>query len=136
MECIAFPVFLEHNKLASLCLPSLRYVFGCYILSISNILLDRQITPLYISAREGHLSVVKYLLEKGGELNKGNKSGVTPLWVASMWGYLEIMEYLLENGANVNAKNDRGETPLWAAIENNRGASVVKCLLSNGAKLK
>jgi ankyrin repeat protein len=44
-----------------------------------NVARDGGATPLYFAAGNGHLEVVKHLLEKEGiEVNKANKYGLTP----------------------------------------------------------
>ena len=52
----------------------------------------------------GHLEVVKYLVENGANIN-GNEYSM--LIETSDNGYLDIVKYLVENGANINANNNQ-----------------------------
>jgi ankyrin repeat protein len=70
----------------------------------------------------GHLEVVKYLVDNGADVNGGIES-------ASKNGQFEILKYLVENGADVN--HDGG----WIIVEAsmNGHLEVVKYLVENGA---
>ena len=57
----------------------------------------------------GHLEIVKYLVENGANINEKNKDGDTPLICASINGHLEIVKYLCQNGDNVNEKDKDGD---------------------------
>ena len=68
----------------------------------------------------GNLSLVKYFIENGADVNaKSNKRpNETPLHVAAFNGHLEVIKYLIEHGADVNIKDYYGKTPLfWAVYE-------------------
>jgi ankyrin repeat protein len=72
---------------------------------------------LWKAAFAGHTEVVKFLLEKGAEVNaKGTIGGTTALMVASQNGHAEVVKVLLEKGADVNVKDTTiGTTALWIA---------------------
>ncbi len=57
---------------------------------------------LYIACQEGHIDVVKYLVEHGSTIDKEDKNGITPLSVACEIGNEDIIQYLIKQGANVN----------------------------------
>lgn len=93
-------------------------------------------TPLVLAAGNGHLEMVKHLLEKGAEVNlavaRGEYAGWTGLMRASWGGHPEVARFLIEHGADVNLANGYGGTALMhAAIEGH--PSVVRLLLTNGA---
>ena len=67
---------------------------------------------MYASAN-GHLEVVKYLLENGADINaKDSNWGYTVLIYAAEYVNLETVQFLIENGADFNIKNNEGKTAL------------------------
>src|ERR1044071_4480718 len=60
----------------------------------------------------GHLEVVKLLVENGADVNGRGKNGNTPLYCAIENLDPELIKYLLKHGANVNAPDEAGVTPL------------------------
>jgi len=67
----------------------------------------------------GHISIVKRLVQAKANVEAANVEGQTALVLAAMAGHIAIMRYLAEYGnANVDAKDDGGDTALtWAATE-------------------
>ncbi|MCF7806301.1 MAG: ankyrin repeat domain-containing protein [Simkaniaceae bacterium] len=70
-------------------------------------------TPLYVAIEEGHLAVVKFLMEYGAGVNAVNADRKTPLHVAAEKGSFEGMKLLLDFGADTLIKNGRDLRPLW-----------------------
>ena len=92
----------------------------------------KNITALNWAARNGHIEVVKALLD-----NKVNvcltAGGYTPLYIAGAYGHIEMVKLLLLNKADVNAScTDEGATPLYGAAAWGH-VEVVKLLLGNKA---
>ncbi len=52
-----------------------------------------------ITSEWGHLDIMKYLTEKGTDVNAKNRDGDTALMVASSNGKREMVKLLLANGA-------------------------------------
>ncbi|CAI8009202.1 Ankyrin repeat and KH domain-containing protein mask, partial [Geodia barretti] len=50
----------------------------------------------------GHIDIVRLLVEANADLNLPHKDGFTPLYVACQGGHKLIVDILLKNGANVN----------------------------------
>jgi len=86
-------------------------------------------TALAYAAREGHIDVVRLLVERDANLELADANGMTPLLAAivnaslfrvSRTGttdHLGVANVLLDVRANVNAMDWYGETPLWAAVD-------------------
>lgn len=70
-----------------------------------------RISPLSYAAREGHLHIVRLLLERGADPNTPEESAANgrALYEACCGNHLEIAELLLEHGANPNAEMDSCE---------------------------
>ena len=59
-------------------------------------------TPLIEAAINGHFSVVKFLIERGANVNKVDADGGSALLAAAGDGHLPIVDYLIEHGADIN----------------------------------
>ncbi|XP_063924817.1 uncharacterized protein LOC135138747 [Zophobas morio] len=91
-------------------------------------------TPLIIASREGHETVVEYLVKYGAEINRANKIGWTPLYAASSQGHEKIVECLGKCGAEINRATKRGATPLYAASSQGH-EKIVQFLVKCGAEI-
>ncbi|KAI8795246.1 ankyrin repeat and KH domain-containing protein 1 [Biomphalaria glabrata] len=76
--------------------------------------------------------VLKYLLDKGAEVNRRNNDGFTALHVAAESNNVSCSKLLLEYGAIVNLKCQAGLTPLHQAVGN---VNLVKLFLENHANV-
>ncbi len=91
--------------------------------------------PLYVAVMENSLPIVKFLINKGANINLGTENGYsTPLYGASKYGYLDIAQYLIEHGADINKTNNIGSTPLYGASSNGQ-LEIVRLLIAHGADL-
>jgi ankyrin repeat protein len=76
--------------------------------SLARQLDSARVSPLSYAAREGHLHIVRLLLEQGAKPNtpeQGASDGLALFW-ACQGNHLEVARLLLEHGANPNAGVD------------------------------
>ncbi|AVP88191.1 Putative ankyrin repeat-containing protein [Candidatus Phycorickettsia trachydisci] len=92
-------------------------------------------TSLHIAAQEGHLDIVKKLLDYKANIEATNKGGWTPLLKAAQRGHCQVVQLLLNEGANIEAATQAGDTPLHYAAENGH-TKTVECLLDKKAYLE
>ena len=99
----------------------------------------RRKSPLHwgiLGLHNGHMDVIKVLLDHGADINAATEMGTTPLLASLRLNHSEgpdkdIVALLLKRGADPNKTGDRGKTPLHvAAIKGDIG--VVKELLDLG----
>ena len=75
-------------------------------------------TALQFATREGHMDVVRALLEAGAEVNQVNAADqMSALTSALLNGNFDIAMYLVANGADPNLASSTGVTPLYAVID-------------------
>lgn len=90
---------------------------------------------LHQASRNFDKKLVKYLVERGADVNERNIDGSTPLSCAVNTYDVDmgLVKYLVEHGADVNVVDYQNETPLDVVIKykNNRAE---KFLRSKGAK--
>ena len=82
--------------------------------------------------KEGRLSAVKRLLDKGADVHALNKKGETPLFTAANHGQTAAVEALLGAGADPCRCTDTGWSPLSIAAYKGHD-DVVELLLKQGA---
>lgn len=94
-----------------------------------------QKTPLHCAVQGGNLDIVKFLFDKGADVESQNSYNEKPLHLAIKAGRLKIVKLLLDKGANIEVKNGKYQaTPLHGAVENYR-IDVVKLLLNRDANV-
>ena len=99
-------------------------------------------TPLMYACQYGHLDCVRFLIDRGANVNVRNHNGYTPLHFASN---VEIVKVLLQKGAVIDAVSSlTGYTPLhYAFIPNHYTTGAPRCqnkdiireLIINGANM-
>ena len=67
---------------------------------------------LYIAARNGHVSICEYLINKGIKINEIQHTGSTPLHGAAYYGQINVVKLLLNYGAKTNIKNKSNNLPI------------------------
>ncbi|KAH8408171.1 hypothetical protein KR222_006143 [Zaprionus bogoriensis] len=66
--------------------------------------------PIHYAADFGQLSVLKFLIKLGADVNNKDKHGITPLLAAVWEGHTNCVEYLLEKGADRNGTTPDGQS--------------------------
>lgn len=69
-----------------------------------------------MASKEGHVHVVKKLLECNANVNAATKKGNTALHIASLAGQFDVVELLVKHGANVDCRSQNGFTPLYMYV--------------------
>ncbi|MBA4696794.1 MAG: ankyrin repeat domain-containing protein [Legionella sp.] len=97
-------------------------------------------TPLHEACKQGHPSMVEFLIKNGADINQKDDTNATALFIASLGGHYEIVCFLLEqkniqtaekvNG--LDGKKGSAGTALHAAIRNGSNyTAIVEKLLQN-----
>ena len=92
-------------------------------------------TPLHSAAKEGHLALVRLLVERGAKVESLSTLERTPLHEAVFGGHAPIVNMLLELGVSVHRKDYRGWTALHVAA-NRSSVQMAKILLDHGADVE
>ncbi len=86
---------------------------------------------LHVAASQGHLPIVKWLVEEGAELNaRGGILGGNALNEAVSEGHLEIVRWLLENHAQMDV-DEPEHNPLFSAIQGGY-SDIARMLIDSG----
>ncbi|KAK7066471.1 hypothetical protein SK128_007029 [Halocaridina rubra] len=89
-------------------------------------------TPLILAAANGHVELVRELLEQGAEPNATRHTGTGALFFAAQGGFLDIVNLLLDHGGKINQASKDGGTALIVAAQCGHW-DVVQELLRRGA---
>jgi len=76
-------------------------------------------TPLHVTARLGHETITKLLVDRGANVNAENHGKDIPLYIASSLGHQTVARILLEAQANAEAltiSDETEETPIKTSI--------------------
>ena len=74
------------------------------------------VTPLHLAARNGHLELCQFIMEKVEDQNpKAPRCGTTPLHLAAIKGHLNVCHYILGKVSDLNPKDANGPTPFFKA---------------------
>ncbi|CAD5123349.1 DgyrCDS11707 [Dimorphilus gyrociliatus] len=92
-------------------------------------------TSVHMACHFGQRDILKILLDKGGDFNKGISASadkVTPMMIAARRGHLACVEELMSRGHFIETKDRRKKTALHHAIMCGH-STIVSLLLRNGA---
>ncbi len=89
---------------------------------------------LFDACKKGNVGLVKYLIEKGANVNAENNNKRTLLSFASILGHLELVKYLVEKGATIDIGSETSWVPL--IVSSFKGhVAIVKHLVEKGANV-
>ncbi|KAK9744180.1 Ankyrin repeats (3 copies) [Popillia japonica] len=102
-------------------------------------------TPLMEAAQEGHMELVKYLLENNADVHAQTQTGDTALTYACENGHTDVadlllqygadLDLLLQYGADLEHESEGGRTPLMKACRAGH-LCTVQFLISKGADVR
>ncbi|HEY3092946.1 MAG TPA: ankyrin repeat domain-containing protein, partial [Vicinamibacterales bacterium] len=96
----------------------------------------RGFTPLLFAAQQGDVESGRLLLQAGADVNdRSGNDRKTPLIVAAASGGTEFSALLLDKGADPDLADEGGFTALHYAALDEKGADIVRTLLTHGARL-
>lgn len=81
---------------------------------------------------EGEIEIVKFLIEKGADVNyRENINEHNPLQLSIKQNHYQIVKYLVKNGAIINDENTNSLNNLMYT----RNSKIIRFLIKNGAKI-
>ncbi|XP_062555858.1 ankyrin repeat and KH domain-containing protein mask-like isoform X3 [Armigeres subalbatus] len=89
-------------------------------------------TPLMEAAQEGHIDLVRFLLENRADVHAQTQTGDTALTYACENGHTEVADILLYYGAELEHESEGGRTPLMKACRAGHWC-IVKFLIEKEA---
>ena len=87
-----------------------------------------------LAAVNGHLKVVKWLVENGCNIHQKTEDKNNVLTLAARHGHLEVVQWFVENGCNIHHVNDENNNALTLAARY-RHFEVVQWLFENGCNI-
>ncbi|KAH7146273.1 hypothetical protein EDB81DRAFT_869123 [Dactylonectria macrodidyma] len=92
-------------------------------------------TPLLSATENGHMAIVRLLLDRGAYIEAMDQQRQTPLLSATENGHEAIVRLLLDRGACIEAMDQQRRTPLLLAVETGN-AALVRYLFDQGAYIE
>lgn len=92
-------------------------------------------TPLMIASKEGDLDFVKFLVEKGADVNFLSIHGVNALWYSVVAEHYEISKFLIYEGSDVNVFSKAGKIGILNMASYNGELGIIQLLLERGADI-
>ncbi len=80
--------------------------------------------PLHYAATNGHVAIMKLLLENHAFIDAQSPNGTTPLMMAAMYGSTAAVKLLLDEGADTLMRNQQGMTAADFAQRGNRPDAI------------
>lgn len=87
--------------------------------SVKDAYLNDGWTALTLAARDGNVSAVNLLIEKGADINRLEGGGNSPLFWAVYYGHEDVVATLLRHGAGTHNKCAKCRDPIDVARDKN-----------------
>lgn len=95
-------------------------------------LYENKMSPLYIASGNGHLNVVKLILNSDIDISHFEKW--SSLCVAAHEGHIDILKILIEHGADASLCDMNGYSPMYAACQGG-SINIVEFLIQQNVNL-
>ncbi len=95
-------------------------------------------TVLINSAFYGNISLLKWCIQNGADVNFQDRGGWSALQFSAQEGRFDVADILIQNKANTNLKDENGNSPIMTALTNWKGGKnldIIKLLAKNGADI-
>ncbi|XP_022089542.1 serine/threonine-protein phosphatase 6 regulatory ankyrin repeat subunit B-like isoform X2 [Acanthaster planci] len=92
-------------------------------------------SPLLVASEEGHVEIVKLLLQSNARVDVFDEHGKAALHLAAENGHREVADILLWHKAFVNAKSKLGITPLHLGAQNGHNELVKLLICTHSATI-
>jgi ankyrin repeat protein len=89
---------------------------------------------MHYASTNGHLEIIRFLIEKDAYVDVESPNSTTPLMLASRAGHIQVVKYLLDNEADLAAKNQLELTAIDFANMGNQ-KEIVEGLKSRWKKM-
>ncbi|ETW53064.1 hypothetical protein PFUGPA_04690 [Plasmodium falciparum Palo Alto/Uganda] len=125
--------FIQAAKLERLNI--LKYLYSVKKEIINQLDAENVLSPIHVAAEEGHVEVLKFLLENEVNINLTNKYHQNALHIACLENQEKIVHYLLSHNIDINCKdNINGECPLMICIRT-RNENLALLILNEGKNI-
>ena len=98
-----------------------------------NLRRNEGLAPIHHAARDSHIGLISFLLERRVNVNIRTNSGSTALHEAARSGNLHVMQMILNHGAYVNAQDAKGNSALHIGVPAQNHRDIINLLLARGA---
>ncbi|WP_375434037.1 ankyrin repeat domain-containing protein [uncultured Hymenobacter sp.] len=93
-------------------------------------------TALLWATFYGNPNILRWLIDKGANVNHQDKNGYCALHFAGQEKQFECAELLITKGASLELPDFHGNTPIWTALFNSKDDQrVVNLYIQNGSNL-
>ena len=97
---------------------------------------EEKVTGLMLACKHGHLECAQLLLDRGANIEAGDRYGVRPLHYASRGGKIDVVRALLHRGCDTNACDDSGTTALMWVAQYRDDADIAILLIEYDAQIE